>query len=225
MIGRLNGNLVHLGQDKLILDVNSVGYVVHVSSMTLQKLATKLNSPLTMEIYHHIRETASELYGFETRLEHDLFEFLIGAKGVGPKLALTILSHLSAENLLNAIRNQDYRSLTAVPGLGKKKAEYLVVELRDKCEKRFADVLHQSNSFTEARASKGSPAAMQPSSGVYKDILLGLEGMGFKGQHVEGIVRGIVQDQAESNEDFSALFKRCLQSLSGSPSNSMTDGI
>ena len=217
MIGRLSGTLVYLGTDKLILDVNSVGYVVNVTSACLHKLAIPMDKRLTLEIHHHVRENASELYGFKTRLEHDLFEFLIGAKGVGPKLALAILSHLSGESLLNAIRAQDYRSLTAVPGLGKKKDEYLVVELRDKCEKRFADVLNQSNTVI-GKASPTQAAPKVSDRSVFNDIVLGLEGMGFKGQDVDAIVRSVLADDNVSSE-FSELFKRCLQRLSSAQNN------
>lgn len=222
MIGRLSGTLAYVGQDKIILDVNGVGYSVNVTQMQLQNLLGAVDRPLVLEIHHHIRENASELYGFTSRLEHDLFEFLLGAKGVGPKLALAILSHLGGENLLQAIRLEDQRSLTSVPGLGKKKAEYLLVELRDKCEKRFANHMKSTNRSAANRSE--SERAAPTNAGMVKDILLGLEGMGYKGAAVEAAVRSVVaaESETEAQANFSVLFKRALQAVTNSKSATPT---
>ena len=131
MIARLEGTLVEKSPERLILDVHGVGYEVRVPLSTYASLPPP-GSAVRLLIHTHVREDALNLYGFESFRERHLFEKLISVSGVGPKLALALLSGLSADELSEAIQSGDTGPLGKVPGVGRKTAERLVVDLRDK---------------------------------------------------------------------------------------------
>ncbi|MEX2463267.1 MAG: Holliday junction branch migration protein RuvA [Balneolaceae bacterium] len=131
MIAYLKGVLTGKGSDKCLIDVGGVGYEVEISAQTLDKLPEH-ESELKLLIYHHITENDQRLFGFVTQKEKNLFERLITVKGIGPKLGLTILSGMPAPVLMEAIVTQDTTSLSSISGIGKKTAERMVLELKDK---------------------------------------------------------------------------------------------
>jgi Holliday junction DNA helicase RuvA len=131
MIGYLRGNLVDKRTNQVLVDVNGVGYVVSIPLSTFYALA-ELHEEVTLLVHTHLREDSIALYGFLTAREKQFFELLISASGVGPSLALKILSGMSVDELLPAIRAGDLVRLTRIPGVGRKTAERIVVELRDK---------------------------------------------------------------------------------------------
>lgn len=131
MIARLRGQLVEKTDKYLILDVGGVGYQVFASTDLLSK-APVIGSPMTLAIYMAVRETSMELFGFETVDEKHLFELLLSVSGIGPRSALSILSIAPMETIKKAIGSGDTSYLTKVSGIGKKTAEKIVVELRDK---------------------------------------------------------------------------------------------
>lgn len=131
MIAYLKGELAGKGQDRCVVDVGGVGYEVEISAQTMEKLPAT-GGELTLLIYHHITENDQRLFGFVSDKEKNLFERLITVKGIGPKLALTILSGLPANVLIEAIVMQDTSSLSSISGIGKKTAERMVLELKDK---------------------------------------------------------------------------------------------
>lgn len=131
MIAYLKGELAWKGQDRCVIDVGGVGYEVEISAQTLDKLPAA-ESELKLLIYHHITDNDQRLFGFVSDKEKNLFERLITVKGIGPKLALTILSGLPAKALIEAIVMQDTSSLSSISGIGKKTAERMVLELKDK---------------------------------------------------------------------------------------------
>ena len=131
MIAYLNGELAWKGSDRCIIDVGGVGYDVEISAQTLDKLPAIANK-IKLLIYHHITDNDQRLFGFVSGKEKNLFERLITVKGIGPKLALTILSGLPAHALMEAIVMQDTSSLSSISGIGKKTAERMVLELKDK---------------------------------------------------------------------------------------------
>lgn len=131
MIAYLKGELAWKGQDRCVLDVGGVGYEVEISTQTLDKLSAK-GDELKLLIYHHITDNDQRLFGFLSDKEKNLFERLITVKGIGPKLALTILSGMPAIELMEAIVMQDTSSLSSISGIGKKTAERMVLELKDK---------------------------------------------------------------------------------------------
>jgi holliday junction DNA helicase RuvA len=131
MIGHLRGQLVDKRPNQVLVDVNGVGYVVSIPLSTFYALGD-LRQEVTLLVHTHLREDSIALYGFLTAREKHFFELLISASGVGPALALKILSGMSVEEMLPAIRAGDLVRLTRIPGVGRKTAERIVVELRDK---------------------------------------------------------------------------------------------
>ena len=130
MIGYLHGRVIALYTDHCLLDVHGVGYRVFVANSTRTKLRQREEASLF--IYTSVREDAIVLYGFATEEEYDLFLQLIGVSGIGPKVALGILSAITVEGLCRAIQNKQASVLTKLPGIGKKSAERLIRELKDK---------------------------------------------------------------------------------------------
>jgi holliday junction DNA helicase RuvA len=133
MIGLLRGRLLEKRPNQVILDVAGVGYLVAVPLSTFAAIG-ELHAEVTLLIHTHVREDALALYGFLSAREKHLFELLLGASGVGPSLALKILSGMNVEVLVPAIRSGDIARLTKIPGVGRKTAERMVVELKDKLE-------------------------------------------------------------------------------------------
>lgn len=131
MIGRLTGIIIHKQPDQILLDVNGVGYEVEVSFNSYCQLP-ELNQSASVHTHMVVREDAQLLYGFASLEERSLFRLLIKINGVGPKLALAILSGMEASALAACVANQDVATMTKIPGVGKKTAERLVMELRDK---------------------------------------------------------------------------------------------
>ena len=132
MIGYLHGKVTHLLIDYCLIDVNGVGYRVFIAAATRSKL--KINEEATLFTYLNVREDALLLYGFYTQAEYDLFNKLISVSGIGPKVALGILSSMTVERLCQAIQQKQVTLLTKLPGIGKKTAERLILELKDKVQ-------------------------------------------------------------------------------------------
>ena len=135
MIGRLRGRIQLVAEDQLLIDVHDVGYLVTVPASTRAQLVD--GSETGLMIYTQVREDAILLYGFATAREKEVFELLISVSGVGPKLALSVLSTLTPDAFCQAILQSNLQSLTQVPGIGKRTGERLVLELKDKIAKRF----------------------------------------------------------------------------------------
>lgn len=133
MIGRLNGTILERTPGSLLLDVNGVGYDVEISLTTSTQLS-EVEGPVIVHTHLVVRDDAHLLFGFATTKEREMFRSLIRVNGVGPKMALAILSGLDAEAFARAVMNDDVKSLTALPGVGKKTAERLIIEMRDKVE-------------------------------------------------------------------------------------------
>jgi len=172
MIGLLRGRLLEKRPNQVILDVGGVGYLVAVPLSTFAALG-ELHAEVTLLIHTHVREDALSLYGFLSAREKHLFELLLGASGVGPSLALKILSGMNVEELVPAIRGGDLARLTKIPGVGRKTAERMVVELKDKLE------------AVAAEAEK--PAAASP-AGVEADVKSALVNLGYDERTAEAAV-------------------------------------
>ncbi|HVM75545.1 MAG TPA: Holliday junction branch migration protein RuvA [Candidatus Saccharimonadales bacterium] len=173
MIGLLRGRLLEKRPNQVILDVGGVGYLVAVPLSTFASLG-ELHTEVTLLIHTHVREDALALYGFLSAREKHLFELLLGASGVGPTLALKILSGMNVEELVPAIRTGDLARLTKIPGVGRKTAERMVVELKDKLE------------AVAAEAEK--PAAASP-AGVEADVKSALINLGYDERTAEAAVK------------------------------------
>src|SRR5437868_12938995 len=133
MIAHLRGRLIAKHPNNIVVEAGGVGYELTISVPTFSELPAA-GSEVAMHVHTHVREDALALFGFLRKEEKQLFEKLLAVSGIGPKLAITILSGMSAEFLVAAIRGNDLGSLTKIPGIGKKTAERMVLELRDKLE-------------------------------------------------------------------------------------------
>ncbi|MCX6169718.1 MAG: Holliday junction branch migration protein RuvA [Ignavibacteriales bacterium] len=132
MIGYLHGKIISKKPTKLLIDVNGVGYIVNISITTFEKIADKEEASLFT--YLSVRESAMDLFGFYTMAEKEMFELLIGVSGIGPKSAQSILSGIQIEDLKDALKSGNVSRLISIPGIGRKTAERMVIELRDKVE-------------------------------------------------------------------------------------------
>ena len=176
MIARLKGILVEKSPNRVVVDVGGVGYDVLVPLSTFYGLG-EAGSDVALRVHTHVREDVIALYGFSSTLEQDLFERLIAINGIGPKLALAVLSGIDPGDLVRAIRAQDVARLTRIPGVGKKTAERIGLELKDR--------------LPHATASSEAPAAAGDDRRV--DLLSALTNLGYKGAIAETAVDAAVK--------------------------------
>jgi Holliday junction DNA helicase RuvA len=198
MIGSLRGTLIEKRPNQILLEVGGVGYVVQIPLSTFTSLGA-LHSENTLLIHTHVREDQFSLYGFLTAREKHCFELLISASGVGPSLALKILSGMSLDELIPAIRKGDLPQLVRIPGVGRKTAERMVVELRDKLA--AVDV-----------PESGKPATR---SQLESDVASALVNLGYDERTVES---AIAKSRAAVGNDFESLLRASLQVLGGTAS-------
>jgi len=196
MIGQLRGRLTDKRPNQVLVDVGGVGYIVQVPLSTFAALG-ELHTEVTLLIHTHVREDTLSLYGFLSSREKHLFEMLLSASGVGPSLALKILSGMSVEELVPAIRGSDLARLTKIPGVGRKTAERMVVELKDKLEAVTLEVER--------------PAASSP-AGIEADVVSALVNLGYEARAAESAVTDARRETAGAN--FEKLLRAALQSLS-----------
>ena len=196
MIGSLRGKLTDKRPNQVLLEVGGVGYQVQIPLSTFAGLGA-LNDAATTVIYTHVREDQLALFGFLTAREKHCFELLISASGVGPSLALKILSGMGVEELVPAIRKGDLAQLVQIPGVGRKTAERMVVELRDKLA--AVDV-----------PESGKPATR---SQLESDVASALVNLGYDARSVE---RAIEKARGSGGADFEALLRASLQILGSS---------
>jgi len=196
MIAFLKGYIEEKREGIVILDVSGVGYEVEISSITQEQLESA-GSEVKLLIYHHITDSDQRLFGFFSTDEKALFEKLITVKGVGPKLGLTILSGLPADQLIGAITNAEAATLSKVPGIGKKTAERIIVELKDK--------------LAEYAASAGVTPTSSSESGVMGEAISALEALGFKKKESEQAVLKALNNSGSENA--SVVIKKALASL------------
>lgn len=194
MIARLAGRLVRKAPDSLVIDVGGVGYGVMVSLNTFYGLPAEGGS-VALEIYTNVRENALELFGFADLTERSLFTTLLTVSGVGPRVALSILSGIPSEELIHALRTRDIGRLVAVPGVGKKTAERLCVELQD----RVAGLAHES------------ATGRSPTRGVETEATSALINLGYRQPQAEQAVKDIVRG---GETDLGSIIRRALQRLS-----------
>lgn len=195
MIGRLQGILLHKQPPQLLIDVQGVGYEVEAPMSTFYQLPPA-GEKILLHTHMVVREDAQLLYGFYAETERKMFRSLIRINGVGPKLALTILSGVTADEFSRCIMDNDAKTLTGLPGVGKKTAERLIVELRDK--------LDDIELAPAATIPAGVTAA--PTSPV-SDAVSALVALGYKAQDASRMVRGIETRDMETE----AIIKAALQ--------------
>jgi len=195
MIAHLRGVLIHKQPGQAIVEAGGVGYDVIISVPTFTALPS-VGAEAALHIHTQVREDQIALFGFLNREEKRLFERLITVTGVGPKLAITLLSGLAVERTVQAIRSQDHAQLTHIPGVGKKLAERLVVELKDKLD-----------DFAAAPV----PSTVQGAAG--EDVLSALVNLGYQRAAAEKAIAQSIAKDAAAADDFDELFRTALKSI------------
>jgi Holliday junction DNA helicase RuvA len=192
MIAHLRGKLLAKHPNQAIVETGGVGYDVTISVPTFTDLPGN-GGDVALHIHTHVREDVIALYGFLRSSEKRLFEKLITVSGIGPKLAITILSGMAADEMVNAIRGNDIARLTRIPGIGKKTAERMVLELRDK--------------LTVEKAGEVAPVSAL--SAVEEDVVSALVNLGYQRAAAEKALASI-----SKNGQFDAMFRQALAVLS-----------
>ena len=197
MIAHLRGNMIEKGLQHVVVDVGGVGYMVHVSLQTLSALPP-VGEPVALRCHTHVREEVLQLFGFVEADERHAFELLITVSGIGPKLALTILSGMSVRDLLGAIAGADHRRLQTIPGVGKKTAERMVVDLKDRCAKLEA----------AAPAGRSGPAGTSAA-----EVVEALANLGYKKGLAERAVERVLKQTMESEMTAEQLLRAALAAV------------
>ena len=197
MIAYLRGRLFEKHPNRIIVDVNGVGYDVSVPLSTFYSLGEP-GAETALRIHTHVREDALALYGFATLLEEELFERLIGVSGIGPKVALAVLSGIEPPELIHAIQRGDVARLTAIPGVGKKTSERIVLELKDRLPRVQV-------------AAVAAGVAPQESSTVRDDVLSALVNLGYHRPLAEKAVESAIKALPEGG--FERTLKQALREL------------
>lgn len=197
MIGHLRGTILEKHPNQVIVDAAGVGYDVQIPISTYTALA-EAGATAALRIYTHVREDALLLFGFATPEEKTLFERLISVSGIGPKLAITVLSGLATADLVAAIRNSEIERLVRIPGVGKKTAERMVLELKDK----LAGI---------DTAGKTAPAVGPPLSALERDVLSALQNLGCSRPAAEEALRKVKERGASA--EFEPLFRAALAAV------------
>lgn len=204
MIAYLSGKLLEKQANIVIVDVGGVGYEVTIPLSTFYELG-EVGDDVQLRIFTHVREDALQLFGFKTEREKLLYLKLISVQGIGAKSGITMLSGMNADEIIVAIRTDNLARLTAIPGVGKKTAERLVIELRDKLN----DLTSASSQQQFTSVSGGaSPASVDT---VYDDALSALINLGYQRNAAEKALKQAVQDGTEMSVQ--KLLRKSLQFL------------
>lgn len=196
MIGHLKGTVLAKSPERVLLDVGGVGYEVHIPVSTYYEIDRLADGvPAALHIHTHLRDDGISLFGFWTETERRLFERLIGVSGIGPRLARVVLSGMSPADLIQALSGGDLVRLSAIPGIGKKTAERMVLELRDKVRE-----------LTE------EPEAVAAATAGDDELVSALVNLGYRQSQAERAVVLARRDAPEA--DFSDLLRASLKRLS-----------
>jgi Holliday junction DNA helicase RuvA len=187
MIGFLSGKILEKDANTVIVDVAGVGYEVTIPLSTFYELGD-IGSDVSLRIFTHVREDALQLFGFKTTRERDLYLKLISVQGIGAKSGITMLSGMSADEIVTAIRTNNLARLTSIPGVGRKTAERIVVELRDKIAELSLD-----SAARGAAAGGGEPSG----DAVFDDALSALVNLGYQRNAAEKALQDSAKDGTE----------------------------
>jgi holliday junction DNA helicase RuvA len=196
MIAFLRGRVLDKQPNKITVDVQGVGYEVHVPLSTYYDVGEP-GSEIALRVHTHVREESLQLFGFLTTLEQQLFERLIGISGIGPKLAIAVLSGIDSAELVGAVQRGDVARLTGVPGIGRKTAERIVLELKD----RLAQLV----------VPAGAIAAAAPGDRLRSDLLSALQNLGYHRPLAEKAVETALKGAADAT--FEAALRSALREL------------
>jgi holliday junction DNA helicase RuvA len=202
MIALINGLLIHKATSCVIVDANGVGYRIFVPLTTFYTLPDT-NQPVTLHVHTHVRPDAISLFGFGSGSEKEVFELMLTVSGIGPRLAMNILSGISAEELMKAVSDGNLNRLVSIPGVGKKTAERMILELKDKMVKLSASVvIYKDNGDIMIFDS------------IKDDALSALINLGYKSHRARDIVDKIMSEFPQSLT-LDVLLKKALKILAG----------
>jgi len=202
MIALLSGKIAYKGISHVVVDAQGVGYRVFIPLTTFYELP-EAGEAVTLHIHTSVKEDAINLFGFYTLQERDLFQMMISVSGIGPKVAMNILSGISSDELLEAISGGNLTRLVAIPGIGRKMAERLILELKEKVAKKMA-----------ADAGAGADARRKESDALREDVLSALVNLGYKANAARDALDKVVRD-AENDPAMDQLLKKALKILAG----------
>ena len=205
MIAHLSGTLLSKQATSVIVDVGGVGYELAIPLSTFYDLG-EIGEAVQLRVYTHVREDALQLYGFKTARERELFLQLISVNGVGPALAIKLLSGMNADEMIASIRTNNLVRLVAIPGVGRKTAERLVVDLRDKIAALSSPALEEE--FAAKAAVEGAPTTTEA---MRNDAMSALANLGYQRAAVEKAVKNAVDEGGELSVE--VILRRSLRSL------------
>lgn len=200
MIALLRGLVAHRGDDRIVVDVQGVGYQVFVTARHSAELSD--GDEVTLHIHTNVREDAIQLFGFGTTGERELFLSLNTVTGIGPKLAMGILSATTPTDLLEAVISSDLKALTRLPGIGKKTAQRILVELAE-AFRRMSPTLLPTGAAASASVSR---------TGVYDDLGSALRNLGYKPAAIEKVVSALAEDPNQK-QDLQSLLRQALKRI------------
>lgn len=203
MIAYLAGKLLEKEANTVIVNVGGVGYEVTIPLSTFYEIG-EIGADIELRIYTHVREDALQLFGFQSEREKQLYLKLISVQGIGAKSGITMLSGMSADEIIVAIRTDNLARLTSIPGVGKKTAERMVIELRDKLN-------DLSSAATQQQLSTAGSGENVPADAVYDDALSALTNLGYQRNAAEKALKQAVQEGTEMSVQ--KLLRRSLQLL------------
>ncbi|WP_172106614.1 Holliday junction branch migration protein RuvA [Allofrancisella frigidaquae] len=209
MISFIRGTLLEKDPTALLVDVNGIGYEVFVPMTTFYTLG-ETNSEISLYTHFVVREDVQQLYGFKTKVDKKVFQELIKVSGIGARTAIAILSGMDCKTLLHCIENKDYGLLATVPGIGKKTAERLVVEIYDKLLKLANEIYGQSGTKNSTELSKNPTAQNSTtviSNSIFNEAVDALLALGYKQKDAEKMVRSSLVDAG----DVSEVIRKALQ--------------
>ena len=196
MIYQISGNLIAKHKDFVVIEVSGIGFKITSTTNTINTI--KLDQKILLHTYLQVREDALDLYGFHSPLEREVFLLLIGISGIGPKLAITILSGILPDELKDKIISGDIASLTSIPGVGAKTAKRIIVELKDK----FTKIEEGSLGFSDKLNSK-----------LYDDALNALLSLGYSSQQSKQVLDHIANGKDDNNQNIETIIKTALKRL------------
>lgn len=204
MIAHLNGRLLSKEPNSVIVDVSGVGYEVSIPLSTFYELEDE-GANVQLRIYTHVKEDALQLYGFKTERERRLFVNFISVSGIGPKIGIALLSGMSADELINSIKSNNLARLTLIPGVGRKTAERLIVDLREKMTALAAAQVEETTGL-EPSVSSGSPE-----DSVRADAMSALLNLGYQRSAAEKAIDAVLNDGGENTVE--SVLRRGLRKL------------
>ena len=194
MIYQITGKIILKEKDFIVLDLNGFGFKIISSTNTINRL--NLNTTATLMTYLHVREDILDLYGFHSNIEKQIFLLLIGINGIGPKLAISIISNIDPEIFKKNIINSDIEALVTIPGIGTKTAKRIIIELKDK--------FMNNDEFSVLSANNHSI--------LYADSLKGLLSLGYKTREVNSVLNNLLKTN-DFNGDIEKIIKEALKEL------------